>query len=60
MTVEVKGDNLVITLPMLKPIKLSGSGKSKVLATTNGNKVSDLEFDGKKIVIGVNAYIPVN
>lgn len=56
MKVEVKGKDLVITIPMQEP-KLSASGKTLVVATSSGNKESTAEVSGKKITVGVNAYI---
>ncbi|NQW48695.1 MAG: hypothetical protein HQ464_13120 [Planctomycetes bacterium] len=40
-----------------KPEK-SASGKTLVVASTYGNKETDCVVDGKKVVVGVNAYIP--
>lgn len=60
MTVKVEGTNLVITIPMNTSPKASASGKSLVLATTGGNKVTDLEIAGKKVVVGLNVYVPAN
>jgi hypothetical protein len=52
---EIKGKNLVITLPMQSPTP-SSSGKTMVIATTRGNVKTDLEVKGKPVTIGVNAY----
>ena len=30
-----------------------------VVASTHGNKETDCVVDGKKVIVGVNAYIPV-
>lgn len=57
MTVKIEGDNIIITLPYDKSGQLSASKKSIVLATTKGNKPSDLEIDGKAVMIGVNVYV---
>ena len=40
-----------------KPEK-SASGKTLVVASTYGNKETECVVDGKKVVVGVNAYIP--
>lgn len=37
----------------------SKSGKTLVLASTRGNAVSGERYDGKPVVVGVNAYVPV-
>ncbi len=55
MKAEIKGGQLIITLPIEE--KQSGSGKSLVIATTNGNKPTELQHKGKTVTIGVNAYI---
>jgi hypothetical protein len=56
MKVEIKGNVLVIEIPFDKKGKLSGSGKSLVHATTNGNKETEVEVGGKNLVLGINAY----
>ena len=35
----------------------SASGKTMVIATTHGNVPTDLQIDGKPVIVGVNAYI---
>jgi len=57
MKAEIKGNNLVITIELQKPT-LSTSGKTKVVASTHGNKETDVVIEGKRVTIGVNAYIP--
>jgi hypothetical protein len=53
----IKDGNLIITLPMNdKPVP-SASGKTLVIASTRGNVTTELEVDGKPVVLGVNAYI---
>ena len=56
MKAEIKGNNLVITIELQKPT-LSTSGKTKVVASTHGNKVTDVIIEGKPVTIGVNCYI---
>lgn len=55
MKATVKGTTLILEIPISK--KPSASGKSIVIATTGGNKESELQIDGKPVIIGVNAYI---
>jgi hypothetical protein len=59
MTVIIDGNELVIRLPYDSEGVLSASGKSRVVATTRGNQESELVVDGKHVVVGVNAYVPV-
>lgn len=56
LTGEGKKQRLEISIPVSK--KDSKSGKTVLIATTGGNMVTDVEVDGKKLVIGLNAYIP--
>ena len=46
---------IVITLP-ISP-RPSKSGKTMVIASTNGNIPTTAEYDGQPVTIGVNAYI---
>lgn len=57
MKAEVKDNQLIITIPISK--RPSASGKSIVIASSNGNHPTDngLTIDGKILNIGVNAYI---
>jgi hypothetical protein len=60
MKAEIKGNNLILTLPLTPPVA-SASGKTLVVASTKGNKETDVtvEYKGEQrnIVVGVNAYI---
>ena len=55
MTVKIEGDKLIVTLP-ISP-RPSASGKSIVIASTAGNHESDVKYDGKPVIIGLNAYV---
>lgn len=59
MTVERKGNNLVITLAIDDEPKTSSSGKTKVVASSRGNQPVALEVGNKNevVFIGVNAYM---
>ncbi len=59
MNAEIKGNNLVITIPMQEPTP-SASGKTLVVATTHGNTVTNATVKGKPVTIGLNAYIKNN
>lgn len=55
MEVKLVGKNIVITMPAtIKNPPPSKSGKTKVIATSNGNK--QFEIDGKTVFVGVNVY----
>ena len=60
MNAKVEGADLVIRIPLNKTPEMSASGKSRVVASTHGNAVSDLKIEGKPVVIGLNAYIKAN
>lgn len=56
MKVEVKGPNLVITIPIEDRVP-SSTGKSLRVASSNGNIETSAVVDGKKVIVGLNAYI---
>jgi|WetSurMetagenome_2_1015567.scaffolds.fasta_scaffold896834_1 hypothetical protein len=56
LQVQIKDGHLVITIPMNPPAR-SSTGKTLVVASTHGNKTTDVMVDGKPVIIGVNAYI---
>jgi len=55
MKVELKGNELIITLPVSP--RPSKSGKSLVIASSAGNQPTSAVYEGKPIIIGVNAYV---
>ena len=58
MNVSLKNGKLVIEIDAttVNP-PLSKSGKSRIVASTNGNMTTNVLVDGKPVVIGLNAYI---
>ena len=56
MKVAIENGELVIRIPMIDP-RPSVSGKTLVIATSGGNQTTTTNFQGKPIVIGLNAYI---
>jgi hypothetical protein len=54
---KIEGDELVLRIPMNAKPERSASGKTLVVASTYGNKETDCVVDGKKVTVGVNAYI---
>ena len=56
MKVEIKGNELIITVEMQKPTP-SASGKTLVVASSRGNQVTTAMVDGKPVFVGLNAYI---
>lgn len=56
MKAEIKGKKLIIEIDLAEP-KASKTGKTLVVATSGGNKETEAVVNGKKVVIGLNAYI---
>ena len=56
MEVKIQNGKLIITIDLQEPTP-SASGKNLVVASTRGNVVTDCEIDGKKVVVGLNAYV---
>ena len=45
-------------IPLIAVPVTSTSGKTLVVASTHGNKVTEAQVNGKNVVVGLNAYIP--
>lgn len=56
MKAEIKNNQLIVTIDLQTPT-LSASGKTLVVASTKGNKVTEVMVQGKPVTIGLNAYI---
>ena len=56
MKVEIKGNELIITVEMQKPTP-SASGKTLVIDASHGNQTTTVMVDGKPVIVGLNAYI---
>lgn len=57
MQVEIKDGKLIITVPVNKPLVRSASGKTLLVASSNGNVATTAVVDGKPVVVGLNAYV---
>lgn len=55
MKVEQKGTNLIITIPMKDEPKMTPGG-NMLVASSGGNKETELKVKGKTVIVGVNAY----
>lgn len=55
--VAQEGDEIVIRVKKNAPLARSASGKSLVVATSNGNHPTTLEVEGKPVTVGFNLYI---
>jgi hypothetical protein len=58
MTTKIENGNLIVTIP-ISP-RPSASGKTTVVASSNGNHATTCIYEGRPIVVGINAYIPKN
>lgn len=56
--VDPKAKTLTIVIPITE--KNSKSGKNLVIASTGGNQTTEAEWNDKKIVLGLNAYVSVD
>jgi hypothetical protein len=59
MTAKIVGGKLVIEIPLNAVPVPSTSGKTLVVASTHGNKATEAQINGRNVVVGLNAYIPV-
>lgn len=57
LTASIEGDFLAIRVPLNATPTRSTSGKTLVVASSHGNKQTELEIEGKPVIVGVNAYI---
>ena len=54
--IDEQAKTLTLVLELQEPTP-SASGKTLVVATTHGNVPTDVEVNGKPVIVGVNAYI---
>ena len=57
MKARIEGGKLIVEIDMQAPTP-SASGKTQVIASSHGNQTTEAEVNGKKVVVGLNAYIP--
>lgn len=57
MKVAIEGLELVIRMPISDPPQPSKSGKSLIVASTEGNVTTDIKIQDKSLILGLNAYI---
>jgi len=58
MKATISDNVLTITIPLNAP-RPSASGKTLTVATSGGNVETDCVVSGRKVKIGVNAFIPL-
>lgn len=58
MKATLEGNELVIRIPAnTTNLPLSKTGKTRIVASSGGNKQTDAKVDGCPIIVGINAYI---
>jgi hypothetical protein len=57
MKVSIKDGKLIIEIDINPNPSPSASGKTLVVASSYGNQPTNIEVNGKQVVIGLNAYI---
>ena len=59
MNARIEGTKLIVEIEMNQQPQVSKTGKTLVVASSHGNKATQAKVNGKNIVVGLNAYIPV-
>lgn len=59
MTARIEGNKLIVEIDLNPQPEVSRTGKTLVVASSHGNKPTQARINGKNVVIGLNAYIPV-
>lgn len=57
LTASIDGEYLLIRVPLNSQPVRSATGKTLVVASSHGNKQTEVEIEGKPVFVGVNAYI---
>jgi hypothetical protein len=59
VTKEGDQEYLIIKAPIERPLYMSSTGASIIVATSGGNVATTAQLDGKPITVGMTAYIRV-
>ena len=59
MNARIEGNKLIVEIELNQQPEISKTGKTLVVASSHGNKATTAKVNGKNVVIGLNAYIPV-
>jgi len=57
MTVKVRKEVMHISLPVINPPRKSKSGKTLLIASSNGPRRTSFKANGKSVVVMVTAYV---
>ena len=58
MNVSLSKDGKTLTVEMSVSPRPSKSGKTTLLASSGGGKITSAQFDGKDITVNLTAYVP--
>jgi hypothetical protein len=56
VTIDEKARVMTLEVDLDTPAP-SASGKTLVVASTHGNQVTQVQIDGKPVIVGLNCYI---
>ena len=59
MTARIEVNKLIVEIELKQSPETSRTGKTLVVASSHGNKTTQAKINGKNVVVGLNAYIPV-
>jgi hypothetical protein len=59
MTARIEGNKLIVEIELNQQPETSKTGKTLVVASSHGNKPTAAKINGKNVVVGLNAYIPI-
>ncbi|OAI47275.1 hypothetical protein AYO44_09850 [Planctomycetaceae bacterium SCGC AG-212-F19] len=59
MTARIEGNKLIVEIPLNPAPETRKTGKTLVVASSHGNKTTEAKVQGKNVVVGLNAYIPI-
>jgi hypothetical protein len=57
LTAAIEDGCLVIRVPLNPTPVRSATGKTMVVASSHGNKETEVQVEGQPVYVGVNAYI---
>ncbi len=57
LTAAIEGEYLVVRIPMNPTPIPSATGKTLVVASSRGNQATEVEVQGQRVIVGINAYI---
>jgi hypothetical protein len=59
MNARIEGTKLIVEIELNPQPEASRTGKTLLIASSHGNKSTQAKLNGKNVVVGLNAYIPI-